>query len=113
MYEKADTGSISARRVAERLIAEYRAGLIQEKRREDGKAIIDSFKATAEKAEADINRLTRKLAALDVDIARLQMRDTLRNAHEIQRKKQDRADLVKRISALHDIRTRCLKQVGA
>lgn len=116
MYEKADKNSISACRVAARLIAEYRAGMIQEQRsttRENGKAILDSFKATAEKAEADIKRLTRKLAALDVDITRLQMRDTLRNAQEIQRKKQERADLVKRISALHAIRTRCLKQVGA
>lgn len=140
MYETALENSASKRKVVEQLMAEYRAGKIPEVPEQHcsrspatgkraaagnpkpaskaggiskGKAILNSFRSTAAKAEANIKELTRKVAALDVEITRLQMKDTLRNMPDIERKKRERADLVKRISALHDIRTRCLKQVGA
>ena len=103
-------------------MADYRAGKIPEapekpktitRKCDNGKAILDSFRNTAAKAEANIKELSRKKAALDAEISRLQMRNTLQYAPEIKRKQQERADLVKRISALQAVRTRCLKQVGA
>lgn len=126
MYETALENSASKRKVVEQLKAEYRAGKIPElpekpktttrkwgnikMKASNGKAILDSFRNTAAKAETNIKELSSKVTALDAEISRLQMRNTLQHAPEIKRKQQEKADLVKRISALQDIRARCLKQ---